>query len=133
MRSVYILSRRTFIFPAFSAFDPPEVMTSCARRMSTIVPAQALMLLNSSLSRQQSAAFADRVSRECGERPERIVERASLLAFGRAPTAGEKEQLREFLTQRTAAQKSTAAAGLHAAVAEMCLALFNANEFVYID
>ncbi len=132
-RSVYILARRTFVYPAFSAFDPPEVMTSCARRMSTIVPAQALVLLNSPLSRQQSAAFADRLLRDYGARPESIVERACLLAFGRAATAREKEHLRDFLTQRTAAQKSTGAAGLHAAVAEMCLALFNANEFVYID
>ena len=46
-RSVYLLVRRTFTYPMFSSFDPPELMTSCARRMQTIVPAQALTLLNS--------------------------------------------------------------------------------------
>ena len=29
-RSVYLLTLRTFAYPMFAAFDPPEVMTSCA-------------------------------------------------------------------------------------------------------
>jgi len=132
-RSVYILSRRTFVYPAFSAFDPPEVMTSCARRMRTIVPAQALTLLNSPLARQQSAAFALRLLHECGQRPESIVKRAWLLAFGRGATAAETEHVLAFLAQRRAAAKSPGTAGFQAAVEEMCLALYNANEFVYID
>ena len=34
--------RRTFVYPLFGAFDPPELMTSCPRRTQTIVPTQAL-------------------------------------------------------------------------------------------
>jgi hypothetical protein len=48
-RSVYLLVRRTFAYPLFAAFDPPEVMTSCPGRQQTIVPTQALTLLNSPL------------------------------------------------------------------------------------
>ena len=43
-RSVYLLVRRTFTYPLLAAFDPPEVMTSCPRRLETIVPTQALAL-----------------------------------------------------------------------------------------
>jgi hypothetical protein len=132
-RSVYLLSRRTFVYPLFAAFDPPEVMTSCARRMGTILPVQALTLLNSPLVRQQSAAFAERLLRECGARPESIVARAWLLAFGRGATGAEAKHLQAFFTQATAADQSRGTADLQAAVEEMCLALFNANEFVYID
>ena len=60
--------RRTFVYPLFSSFDPPQVMTSCARRMQTIVPTQALTLLNSPLAREQAAAFADAIIQESGER-----------------------------------------------------------------
>jgi hypothetical protein len=131
-RSVYLLSRRTFVFPVLAVFDPPEVMTSCARRMRTVVPAQSLALLNSPLASQQSTAFADRLRRECGMQPERIVARAWLLAFGRAVTDKEKDHVTTFLTQRVSAQ-SQGAASFQVALEEMCLALFNANEFVFID
>jgi hypothetical protein len=118
-RSVYLLVRRTFVYPLFAAFDPPEVMTSCSKRAQTVVPAQALTLLNSPVAREQSAAFARRLVKECGDNPEKIVPRAWQLAFGRPATPAETERALAFLRKGT--------------VAELCLALFNANEFIYVD
>jgi hypothetical protein len=136
-RSVYLLERRTFIYPLFAAFDPPEVMTSCSRRTPTVVPTQALALLNSPLVREQSTAFARRLLRECGDGggrggaprkapPERIVARAWRLAFGRPATPAETDRAVAFLRER-------AEEGHESALAALCLALFNANEFVYVD
>jgi hypothetical protein len=124
-RSVYLLVRRTFTYPLLAAFDPPEVMTSCPQRARTVVPTQALALLNSPLVREQSAAFARRLLRECGERPEAIVPRAWQLAFGRPPSVAESGQALAFLRDRSSP--------LEAALSDLCLALFNANEFIYID
>jgi hypothetical protein len=126
-RSVYLLVRRTFIYPLFAAFDPPELMSSCPRRLETVVPTQALALFNSPLAREQAGAFARRLLRECGPRTEALVSRAWWLAFGRGPTPAEGKRGRAFLEHRTAA------VGRDAALAELCLALFNANEFVYVD
>jgi hypothetical protein len=126
-RSIYLLVRRTFVYPLFAAFDPPELMTSCPRRLQTVVPTQALALFNSPLAREQSAAFARRLLGECGPRPEALVPRAWLLAFGRDPTPEEARRARTFLERRTAARAG------EAALAELCLALFNANEFIYVD
>jgi hypothetical protein len=125
-RSVYLLVRRTFVYPLFAAFDAPEVMTSCPQRTRTVVPTQALALLNSPLARTQSVAFARRLLRECGDHPESIVARAWELAFGRPATPREGEQALLFLRKR-------ADASTEAALAELCLALFNANEFIFID
>jgi hypothetical protein len=122
-RSVYLVVRRTFTYPLFAEFDPPEVMTSCARRHQTVVPTQALALLNSPLAREQASAFAKRLRRECGDRPEDQTARAWLLAFGRPITQREAERARAFLLAREG----------EAALAELCLALFNANEFVFVD
>jgi hypothetical protein len=122
-RSVYLLVRRTFAYPLFAAFDPPEVMTSCPRRAQTVVPTQALALLNSPLAREQAGAFARRMRRECGESPEQVVARAWLLAFGRPAAPAEARQALAFLRKRAGEE----------GVAELCLALFNANEFVYVD
>src|SRR5262249_50690972 len=134
-RSVYLLVRRTFIYPLFAAFDPPELMTSCPRRTQTIVPTQALTLLNSPLAREQSLAFARRLLKECRQRPEDIVARAWLLAFSRPITPTETDRALAFLRTRTAALAGTGGAPKpqEAALAELCLALFNTIEFVYVD
>jgi hypothetical protein len=127
-RSVYLLVRRTFVYPMFAAFDPPELMTSCPRRQETTVPTQALTLLNNPVVREQSAAFARRLVQECGDDPEKIAARAWMLAFGRPIRAKEMEKAVRFLEDR-----STALGDSQAALEELCLALFNANEFITID
>jgi hypothetical protein len=129
-RSVYLLVRRTFVYPLFAAFDAPEVMVSCPQRSRTVVPAQALALLNSPLPREQSVLFARRLLRECGEQPEKIVPRAWEFAFSRLPTAAERDRAQLFLRQRMAAGEGAA---LSSALADLCLALFNANEFIHVD
>jgi hypothetical protein len=120
-RSIYVLVRRTFPYPLFAAFDPPEVMTSCPCRRPTVVPTQALTLLNSPLAREQSTAFAQRLRKECGDDPEQLVARAWLLAFGRPVSPAERERAIAFLKKRPDA------------LADLCLALFNTNEFIYVD
>jgi hypothetical protein len=131
-RSVYLLVRRTFVYPLFAAFDPPEVMVSCPQRPRTIVPTQALTLLNSPLAAQQAAALARRLLKESGDEPARLLARAWRLAFSRDITQVEGERGLGFLQKRTAALAGSSSPG-EAALAELCLALFNANEFVFVD
>jgi hypothetical protein len=129
-RSVFLLVRRTFTYPLFAAFDPPEVMTSCPQRTRTVVPAQALTLLNSPLAREQARRFARRLLAESGGRPEDLVARAWQLAFGRPATPAESERALTFLRE-----KMPTGEGLirEAVLADFCRALFNTNEFVYLD
>jgi hypothetical protein len=121
-RSVYLLQRRTFAHPVLAAFDPPEVMTSCSRRQKTVVPSQALALLNSPLANEQAVAFGKRLTVESGGDHAKAVDRAWLLAFGRPPTPSETDRTLTFLRTRG-----------ESALTDLALALINANEFVYID
>jgi hypothetical protein len=114
------------VYPLFAAFDAPEVMVSCPQRPRTVVPTQALTLLNSPLVREQSAAFARRLLRECGDRPGDVVARAWRLAFGRPATEAERQRALRFLRSRSGPYSEPA-------LAELCLALFNANEFIFLD
>jgi hypothetical protein len=123
--SVYLLVRRTFTYPLFAVYDPPEVMVSCPQRMRTVVPTQALTLLNSPLVQEQAAAFAKRLLAERAE-PAALVGRAWKLAFGREIRQAERERALAFLRTRSEFPGSEA-------VAELCLALFNSNEFLYVD
>ena len=116
--------------------------------MQTIVPAQALTMLNSPLAREQAAAFAGRVASGRGTAPKEAVDRAWLLAFGRPITEQETARALKFLEARTlaldarpasqdqAGGKSARAAKespFEKALTELCLALFNANEFIFVD
>ena len=143
-RSIYVLVRRTFMYPIFAAFDAPEAMNSCPRRFQTIVPTQALALFNSPIAREQSEAFARRLLNDYGDDDNQIVCRAWLLAFGRPISNAEIKHALKFLHDRAEVLGSddqldppAAERGVltphEAAVAELCLALFNANEFVFVD
>jgi Protein of unknown function (DUF1553)/Protein of unknown function (DUF1549) len=132
-RSVYLLVRRTFVYPLFAAFDPPEVMSSCPRRTQTIVPTQALTLLNSPVAREQAKIFARRLLKECGDKPEEEAARAWLLAFGRPITATEMDRALTFLRTMTTSAVTGGAPTPETALADLCLALFNTNEFAYVD
>ncbi len=125
-RGIYMFERRTFLFPMFDAFDPPDVMASCARRFETIVPAQALALLNSEAVQGQAREFARRLLRECRDEPDNISARAWLLAFNRPITRSEADRVRSFLRARGGLSREEA-------LTELCLSLFNANEFVFVD
>jgi len=129
-RGVYLFERRTFLAPMLDAFDPPDVMASCARRFETTVPTQALALLNSEAAQGQAREFARRLLRECGlqsgGRPKKTLARAWLVAFGRPIAPSERKRAEAFLEARQTLSNEDA-------LTELCLALFNANEFVFID
>jgi hypothetical protein len=125
-RSVYLLVRRTFVYPMFAAFDPPELMTSCPARQQTVVPTQALTLLNSPVAHEQAQAFAQRLLREAGDSRvvlpwKQIIDRAWLLAYGRPITDRESEHVLQLLQNG----KMT--------LEQLCLALFNSNEFIFLE
>jgi hypothetical protein len=136
-RSVYLLTPRTFGYPLFAAFDPPEMMTSCPQRQHTVVPTQALALLNSPFAREQAVVFARRLIKECAAKRDSLISRAWLLALGRLPAAAEIDRARLFLAEtadpvaRTDADRGTIPS--EAALRELCLALFNVNEFIFVE
>jgi hypothetical protein len=116
------VARRSFRFPALAAFDPPENVASCGRRDCTVVPNQALTLLNNRSTRELAGAFAERLLRETDGSPEAVAAKAWLYAYGRPITAEERTEAMAFLRGREKA----------VAVRELCIALFNTNEFIYI-
>jgi hypothetical protein len=110
-----------------SAFDLPDNITSCGRRDITTVPNQALTLLNNRTMQQQATAFAERLLRETRGQLDAVPARAWLHAYGRTIRDDERTRMIEFLRERGA----TKHAGAKSAVAELCLAIFNTNEFIY--
>ena len=92
---------------------------SCARRVESIVAPQALSLLNSPLAVESARAFAARVRAEAGNDAVTQVDRAFAHALQRAPRADERAACLHLLRERS--------------LPELCRALLNLNEFVYLD
>lgn len=132
-RAVYVLIRRSFRFPLLGAFDLPDNITSCGRRDVTTVPNQALTLLNNRTIQEAAAAFARRLWREADGDAGKCLERAWRYAYGRAITEAELQRGLEFLQSRSGAEDGESQASPNAALAAICLALFNTNEFIYVE
>lgn len=135
-RSVYIYVKRQLPFPMLELFDAPSTAQTCECRAESVVPTQALVLMNDDFSQQQAGLFAARVTREAGESRTAQVALAIRLAFSREPVAGETAEGIEFLEQQAA---TYARSGLSAAEADrqalldLCHVLFNCNEFAYLN
>jgi hypothetical protein len=128
-RSIYVHVKRSLLVPILAIHDTADTDASCPVRYATTVPAQALGLLNSEFSSEQSARFAIRLRREepCSLKAQ--VRRAIKLASARSPTSREVERDAAFVRQLMAKSHLTEPAAL----AQYCLLLLNSNEFLYLD
>ena len=117
-RGIYVAIKRTIHFPFFDVFNGTNSTSSQGQRERTVVSPQALTLMNGEIPRKLSAAFHERLVRECGDDREKIIARAWMLAYGRPVTEKEKEMTLQFLSETD--------------MKTWCHALFNSNEFVYL-
>jgi hypothetical protein len=119
-RSLYVFIRRNLRYPFFEAFDRPDTNVSCPQRPVTTIAPQALTLLNSQLAHRAAHAVAARAAREAGADRTAQVRHIYRLAYGRDPDADESRLASEFLAHG-------------GTLGDLCLAVINANEFLYID
>jgi hypothetical protein len=63
-RSIYLQVQRTKPVSFLTAFDAPVMETNCDRRLSSTVATQSLMMMNSEVVLNRSAALADRLARQ---------------------------------------------------------------------
>ena len=117
-RSMYRMSVQSAKSPLLETLDCPDPSTKAPRRNTTTTPLQALELMNSSFVLRQAKYFAARVKKEAGSDVGREVNRAYVLALGRAPTVTEGARSAELVNS----------SGLET----LCWTLFNMSEFVYV-
>ncbi len=151
-RSIYLFVRRNLRFPLFEAYDRPDTNASCPQRNRSTIAPQALVLLNSEQSLQAAQYFAGRIIGDPGDEPSQRIERAFKLALARSPSEQELQSSLNFLREQSRVlqqeQVDSSALALPAgfeatesslnledaaALTDLCLALFNLNEFIYFD
>jgi len=145
-RSVYIFARRNLRYPIFDAFDRPDANSSCSARSKSTTAPQSLLLFNSTFSLSTARRFAGRLNDS--PRADRVA-KAVELAWGRPVGEDELAVLQKFLTDQTGLIKAEqrpienlampvpaddrSQPAEQAALVDLCLALMNANEFIYYD
>lgn len=126
-RSIYLLQKRTFRNPMMEVFDTPESMLPCPRRESSTTAPQSLTLLNGNFTLEQARALAAKLAAIPEDR-EAVAEAWSRVLGRRAATKEEERSLALL-----AAQKANLGGSREAALTELARALFNLNEFLYVD
>ena len=113
-RSIYLFVRRNLRNPFLEAFDLPDSNLSCSKRERSTTAPQALALLNQTDVVVAAERLAILVKSELDP-----VEAIYRKVLGRKPSQAESKTAKEFLSGSP--------------LSELCRALFNVNEFVYLD
>jgi hypothetical protein len=117
-RSIYRHVVRSVPDPFMDCLDAPDPSQIVARRNTTLTALQALAMLNNPFVLKQCEHFAARLQREASGLPAQI-ERACWLAYGRPPTAAERDRLADYARRH--------------GLANACRVLFNSTEFLFVD
>ncbi|MBM4106848.1 MAG: DUF1549 domain-containing protein [Phycisphaerae bacterium] len=128
-RSLYILQKRSLQHPLLVVFDSADIDSPCPVRFSTVQPTQALSMLNGELVIREARLLARRLERE---RPGDLRGQAALgrLLVGGRPAAGEDlDEAVAFVEELEAIEGLSRGEALE----NLCLVLFNLNEFLYVD
>ncbi len=122
-RSIYIYIKRQLLMPSMELFDAPTTTDSCAMRLDSTVPTQALVLMNDEFVEEQAAFLAQRAA---SDSLEKTIQRMFMLTLSHEADAKRLQQSLDFVKAREAASTRDQA------LADLAHVLFNSSEFVYI-
>ncbi|HYI92216.1 MAG TPA: DUF1553 domain-containing protein, partial [Bryobacteraceae bacterium] len=126
-RSVYMLSRRTFRPAMFESFDAPDGIRTCSRREESNTAPQSLTLLNGKWTTDEARRLGSSIAIE-GSTSADVAKRAWRHVLARDPEPAELERASKFIEAQTVELGKQSAAA-----SELARALFNTNEFLYVD
>ncbi|MAI35674.1 MAG: hypothetical protein CBE00_13485 [Planctomycetaceae bacterium TMED240] len=133
-RSIYIFARRNLRYPLFATFDRPAANCSCATRNPSTTALQSLLLLNSNFTLDLSKRLASHCINEHSESTKLQTREIFQRVFARLPSSREELECRDFLVKQAAIAKQQGSENSAlVALTDLCRALFNSNEFLYID
>jgi hypothetical protein len=148
-RSIYVIAKRNLRYPLLDVFDLPDMHNSCPQRARTTTAPQALALMNGEFALAQAQRWSGRLLAEHGDDAPALVRAAFAEALARDPADDELSAAGRFIEEQSSriASLGEAAAGealprpmpggvdpaRAAAVVDLCHAILNSNELVYVD
>ena len=147
-RSIYLFVRRNLRYPMFDVFDLPDANASCGRRNISTTAPQSLTLLNSEFSIEAARHLAGSIINESNGGLEEWVDSCYYRVLSRSPIGDELNASVEFVEEQSKAlrkenrNEETLGTPFGAesidpfkgtALTDLCLAIFNLNEMIYLD
>jgi hypothetical protein len=150
-RSVYVFARRNLRLPLLESFDMPDMHNSCCLRANTTTAPQALALLNSEFTLEQARHWTGKLLSEYCECEDEtsLIRSAYETVYGRAPAEPElaaalgfvEAQQKTIETQEKEIKPDLLPLPMvdgfkparAAALVDLCHALLNSNEFLFVD
>ena len=126
-RSIYLCIRRNFFDPFLLTFDFPDRSQSVSRRAVTLVPGQALAMMNSPLVHELANDWGKRAAASRDTDFERRLQRMWKLALGRSAVSEEIEALSTLSNELSPNEGES---GKWSAIAHV---IFNHPDFQWID
>jgi hypothetical protein len=131
-RTIFTKLYRNRRDPLLDVFDVPDGIASTPQRNVTTTPLQSLLLINNPWMLERAKALAARVNQNAPD-DAAVAESLYQRLFARPPSDQERSSVAEFLGAATGRHSGTAAEARQAALADLCHALLNANEFLFVD
>ncbi len=133
-RSIYIFARRNLRYPLFATFDRPAANCSCATRIPSTTAIQSLLLLNSALTMDASKHLASNCITQHAGNPRAQIHEIFQRVLSRPPSREDEIDCIAFLARQTALVKQQGSTQpTMVALTDLCRAMFNSNEFLYVD
>lgn len=126
-RSVYIYVKRQLLMPSMELFDAPTTTDSCAVRMESVVPTQALVLMNDEFVEDHAGFLAERADHGAGDALTRVIDRMFLITMSRPPNNERMQQAVAFVVAR---EKE---GDRRRALTDLAHVLLNSSEFITIE
>ncbi|MFK5923919.1 MAG: DUF1549 and DUF1553 domain-containing protein [Verrucomicrobiota bacterium] len=92
-RGMYIILKRTVIYPMLTAFDAPDTSVSCSRRDRTNTPMQALTLLNDPVFYECAETLGSELYAKYGKHTEAAILEMYERCLNREPLSAEMQTL----------------------------------------
>ena len=134
-RSVYLMTQRFQKHPFLALFDGPDTNASTGSRTESLLPLQALYLMNDPFVREQAEAFARRMIEQSAD-PERRVAWAHQIAWGRPARTEEAAKGVEYVRRYAEELRRTSTPADRVDIeawSSLARVLLTANEFVFVD
>ena len=119
-----VSQKRWSLKPSTMTFNRSD---SCSVRLVSVVPPQALLLMNDEFVEDQAGYLAARAVSEAVDDLQRIIERMFELTVSRVPNSDRLREVIKFVKLRNTRSNRTAA------LTDLAHVLFNSSEFLYVE
>lgn len=135
-RSIYIYVKRQLLMPMMELFDSPTTTTSVGERGQSVLPTQALLLMNDEFIEQQAELLAEQFASTAADDAAYQVTGMMTAVWSRPPSTSRVRDAQAFVRQQAESYRAagmSVEAAQRRALVDLAHVLLNSSDFVYVE